>query len=98
MTPRNGSGRFTRKTEDVFGEPDRKKGNVSVDVGRGSMVEVPVGADFVNTVEQLARDAHYGGYFKVFVNNSEVVNPNDAPDKIEAGMRIAITSYDKVGA
>lgn len=105
MTPRNGGGRFTRKAAkpDTFGEPDRAAGIVSVDVGRGQAVEVKVGADFVNTLEQIARDYHYGGYYRIFLAEGsgrdmhEVVNPEDSPDKVEAGMRIAITSYDKVG-
>jgi len=97
--PRNGQGRFTRTAPhtDTFGEPDRSQGTVSVEVGRGGNVEVSVGSSFVNTIEQLARDHHFGGYFRVFVNGSELVNPDNAPNQIEAGMRIAITSYDKVG-
>ena len=99
MTPRNGRGQFVRQSAaESFGEPDRNAPTVGVDVGRGQAVSAAVGADFVNTVEKIARDAHYGGYFRVFVNGSEVVNPGDSPEKIEAGMRIAITSYDKVGA
>lgn len=96
--PRNGGGRYHRQAEkDTWGEPDRSGGEVGIDVGRGQRIGVPVGADFVNTVEQVARDAHYGGYYKVFLDGKELVNPDDAPEKIEAGMQIAITSYDKVG-
>ena len=96
--PRNGGGRYHRTTQtpDTFGEPDRAQGNVSIEVG-GGRVEVPVGADFVNTIERVAREHHFGGYFRVFVNSNELVNPDDAPNQIEAGMRIALTSYDKVG-
>ena len=101
---RNGGGKWhAGDNKGTFGEPDRNKGVVPVDVGHGQMVEAKVGADFVNTVEAIARDANYGGYFRVFYANdgagsmTEVVNPGDAPAKIEAGMRIAITSYDKVG-
>ena len=96
--PRNGEGRYHRTAPrtDTFGGPDREQGVVSVEVG-GGHVEVPVGADFVNTIEQVAREHHFGGYFRVFVNSNELVNPGDAPGQIEAGMRIALTSYDKVG-
>jgi hypothetical protein len=103
MTPRDEHGRYTRQApRDTFGEPDRNRGTVSVDVGRGNFVEVEVGAPFVNTVEQLARDANYGGYYRVFLaqgdgESQEIVNPGDSPETIESGMRIAITSYDKVG-
>lgn len=98
MSPRNGGGRFHRQSAaDTFGEPDRNAGVVSVDVGRGKAVTVPVGADFVNTLEILARENNYGGYFKVYVNTKEIINPQDAPSKFAAGMRVAITSYDKVG-
>lgn len=98
MSPRNGGGRFHRQVQpDTFGQPDRAAGTVSVDVGRGRAVNVAVGSDMVNTLETLAREANYGGFFKVYINGQEVINPQDAPDKVEAGMRIAITSYDKVG-
>ena len=70
---------------------------IFVDVGRGQTVEVPAGSPFASTVERLADEAHYGGYFRVFLNGSEVINPEDSPQVIESGMRIAITSYDKVG-
>ncbi len=70
---------------------------VPIDVGRGEPIEVPVGSPFRETVERLSDQAHYGGYFRVFLNGSEVVNPEDAPETVEAGMRIAITSYDKPG-
>ena len=70
---------------------------VHVDMGRGQTVPVEAGAPFASTLERLADEAHYGGYFRVFLNGSEVINPEDAPANIEAGMRIAVTSYDKVG-
>jgi len=96
--PRNGGGRYHRQASpEVFGEPDRNTGNVSVDVGRGQGVMVPVGADFVNTLESLAREANYGGFFKIYLNGDEIIDPKDAPATIQADMRIAIRSYDKVG-
>ena len=96
--PRNGNGRYMRSSQpESFGETDRNAGTVGVDVGRGHMVEAAVGADFVNTTETIAREAHYGGFYRVFLDGAEIVEPGDAPEKIEAGMRIAITSYDKVG-
>ena len=98
--PRNGGGRFhrTNPNPETFGGPDRNQGNVSVEVGRGGQhVEVAVGDDFVNTIEGIARDYNYGGYYRVFVNGSELADPDAAPDKFEAGMRVSITSYDKVG-
>jgi len=70
---------------------------VRIETGRGDSVGVPVGAPFQGTVERIADEAHYGGYFRVFLNGSEVVNPSDAPELIEAGQRITLTSYDKVG-
>jgi len=73
------------------------EGSVYVETGRGNTAEVAVGSPFGETIERIADEAHYGGYFKVFLNGDELVNPEDAPEKIEAGMRIAITSYDKVG-
>ena len=100
---RNGGGRWhAGSNKGVFGEPDRTAGVVSVDVGNGQKVEAKVGSDFVNTVEQIARDCKNGCFYKVYLATGtgslqEVLNPEDAPAKIEAGMRIAITSYDKVG-
>lgn len=81
-----------------FGEEQRAEGQpIFVDVGRGQAVEVQPVSPFSSTLERLADEAHYGGYFRVFLNGSEVVNPEDSPETIEPGMRIAITSYDKVG-
>lgn len=70
---------------------------IFIDTGRGQTVQASPGDPFIPTLERLAEDAHYGGYFRVFLNGSEVINPEDSPDVIESGMRIAITSYDKVG-
>lgn len=70
---------------------------IFVDTGRGQTAEVQPGAPFEETMNRLADEAHYGGYFRVFLNGSEVINPEDAPETIEPGMRLAITSYDKVG-
>ena len=72
--------------------------SVFVDTGRGHVEEVAVGANFAETIERLAEAAHYGGYFRVFLNSSEIVDPEQSPEMIESGMRIAITAYDKVGA
>lgn len=98
--PRNGGGRYHRTPQvvEVFGAPDRAAGMVSIEVGRGGNVEVPVGGDFVDTIETVAREHHFGGFYRIFLNGNEIANPDDAPDKIEAGMRIAIASYDKVGS
>ncbi len=70
---------------------------IFVDTGRGQTVEVAAGSPFATTLERLADEAHYGGYFRIFLNGSEVINPEDSPEFIESGMRLAITSYDKVG-
>ena len=70
---------------------------IFVDTGRGEAVQVQAGIPFALTLERLADEAHYGGYYRVFLNGSEVINPEDSPETIEPGMRIAITSYDKVG-
>ena len=70
---------------------------IFVDIGRGEPVQVAPGAPFEETTNRLADEAHYGGFFRVFLNGSELVNPGDAPATFEPGMRVAITSYDKVG-
>jgi len=70
---------------------------VSIETGRGNAVQVPAGSNFVQTVEGVADQASYGGFFRVYLNGDEIVDPSRAPEKIEPGMRIAITSYDKVG-
>jgi len=80
-----------------FGANQRAGAPIYVDIGRGQTAEVQAGDPFVPTLDRLAEEAHYGGYFRVFLNGSEVVDPADAPATIEPGMRLAITSYDKVG-
>ena len=80
-----------------WAEETRAVQPIYVDTGRGQGVEVQSGSPFATTLERLADEAHYGGYFRVFLNGSEVINPEDAPATIEPGMRIAVTSYDKVG-
>lgn len=85
----------------AFGQETRAQatstGTVFVDTGRGQGVQVQAGSPFVTTLNRLADEAHYGGYFRIFLNGSELVNPEDSPETIEVGQRIAITSYDKVG-
>lgn len=81
-----------------FGENQRGQADVIVDVGRGGQVEhVPSGSPFVETMEQIADRYNYGGYFRIYLNGDEIVNPEDAPSTIEPGMRLAISAYDKVG-
>ena len=70
---------------------------IMVDTGRGNSVPVNPGANFGETIERIAEEANYGGYFRVFLNGREVVEPEEAPAVIESGMRLAITAYDKVG-
>lgn len=98
-TPAGGTG-----GEDAAETPRRwaegeggERETVIVDTGRGGTAEVQVGCPFVPTLERLAEEANYGGYFRIFLNGSEVVNPEEAPQTIEREMRIIITSYDKVG-
>jgi len=70
---------------------------VFIETGRGTSVPINVGANFVDTVERIAHQSAYGGYYRVFLNGSEIVEPSDAPQTIEDGMRIVLTPYDKVG-
>lgn len=87
------------------GEGERERGwtpevppaEILVETGRGNTISVPAGSLFKETVERIADEASYGGYFRVFLNGEEVVEPEEAPQTIEQGMRVAITSYDKVG-
>ena len=70
--------------------------SVFVETGRGQTIEVQVGAPFAETIEHLADEAHYGGFFRVFLNGEELIEPEESPTIIEPGMRIVIASYDKV--
>ena len=70
---------------------------VHIETGRGQSVEMPVGASFEESINRVAEEAHYGNYFRVFLNGEELLNPEEAPQVIEEGMRIALTTYDKVG-
>lgn len=81
----------------TFGHEATAQESVHIETGRGQTTEVQSGAPFVATIERVADEAHYGGYFRPFLNGVEIVEPEDAPDTIEAGMRIVITAYDKVG-
>ncbi|MGW8177274.1 MAG: hypothetical protein ACWGQW_00535 [bacterium] len=71
--------------------------SVFVDTGRGTTAEVPAGSPFAETIDRIADENHYGGYYRVWLNATEIVRPEEAPETIEPGMRIAITPYDKVG-
>lgn len=107
IEPDTGGG-FEEEDEDTLGEGEpeprhewaadqRPAQPIFVDTGRGAAVEVAPGSPFVTTLERLADEHNYGGYFRIFLNGNEVVNPENSPETIEPGMRIAITSYDKVG-
>lgn len=85
-------------------EPERPRwraGNpeeqVYVETGRGSAVQVAAGSPFAETIDRLANEANYGGYYRVFLNADEILDPAEAPETLEPGMRVAITPYDKVG-
>jgi len=79
-----------------WGQGHTPPASVFVETGRGNTAEVPAGSPFQPTIERLAEEAHYGGYFRVFLNGDELVNPEESPATIETGMRIVLTSYDKV--
>jgi hypothetical protein len=81
----------------AYGAEARATGSVFIETGRGQAAEVQAGSPFRGAIERIADEAHYGGYFRVFLNGEEVVNPEESPATIEPGMRVAITSYDKVG-
>jgi hypothetical protein len=85
--------------EPSFGAETRaqERNTVPVDTGRGHTEDVEVGSPFVPTLERLADEARYGGYFRIWLNGVEILEPEDSPETIESGMRIAITAYDKVG-
>ena len=78
-------------------QADHPTKSVFIDTGRGQTVEARVGLPFQLVLERIAEEAHYGGYFRVFLNGEEIVNPEEAPTAIEAGMRIAVTSYRNRG-
>ena len=78
--------------------PERTAGQpIFVDVGRGQTIQVNAGDPFEATLTRLADEAHYGGFYRVYMNGSEIINPENSPATIEPGMRLAITAYDKVG-
>ncbi len=81
----------------AFGARVIDRDHVFIDTGRGPQVEVAVGGGFQPTIEQIADQSHYGGAFRVFLNGIEIVDEEDIPAKVEAGMRIALTAYDKPG-
>lgn len=81
----------------------RREGVVMVETGRNKAVPAPVGANLDDTIDQIAERANYGGDYRVFINGSEILSAEEYPrdmngnQVIQAGMRIAISSYDKPG-
>jgi hypothetical protein len=63
---------------------------IYVETGRGQSVAVQPGEPFIATVERIADEAHYGGYFRVFLNGEEILNPTEAPATFVAGQRVAV--------
>jgi len=61
-------------------------------------IELEVGASFIETVKEAARDAGYSK-FRVFVIENgverEVMGSEDAPSTITEGMQLKITPYEK---
>lgn len=89
---------LTEQPTGAFGVGSPNQGEaIYIDTGRGTQVEAHVGDNFEEKVNYAADQVNYGGYFRVFINGVEVVDPTDAPPTIQKGMRIAITAYDKVG-
>lgn len=72
-------------------------GQVIIETGRGNSVNIDAGEPFQATIERIADEANYGGYFRVFLNGEEIVDPTTAPRTLEEGMRVTLTPYDKVG-
>ncbi len=92
---------FTEVTEETpaFGEslPVVQTEQVFIETGRGNAVPVTIGSPFVPTIADIANHANYGRNFRVFLNGSEILNPSEAPEVIQANHRIVLTPYDKVG-
>jgi hypothetical protein len=84
--PRPWAGRTPTENEPIY-----------VETGRGQSVAVNPGDPFIPTIERIADESHYGGYFRVFLNSEEIINPTEAPPTFVAGQRVTITPYDKVG-
>jgi predicted Rdx family selenoprotein len=76
---------------------ERLENQVLVTLGAGNQVATEIGQPFAETVTRLAREANYGGAFRVFLNSVEILDPSNAPELIEIGQNIAICPYDKVG-
>ena len=71
---------------------------IYVETGRGQSVPVNPGEPFTATIERIADEAHYGGYFRVHLNGEEILEPGEAPETFQPGMRVNVSPYDKVGA
>ncbi len=90
-------------TGGVQGQPQglqlgRETSTVYVETGRNKSVSVAVGSPFVETITRIAKQANYGDSCRVFLNGEEVINPAEMAGRtIEAGMRIALATYDKPG-
>ena len=70
---------------------------VHISTSRGTVFPVNVGENFFEAIERVSDEALYDGAYCVFLNGTELEDPEDAPELIEAGQRIALTAFDKVG-
>ncbi len=55
---------------------------------------VQIGEVFSEAIKRLARELGYG-HFRVYVNEDEILSPEDAPETIDADDEIKLTPEDK---
>ena len=62
----------------------------------GQNIRLEAGANFVDTVKNISRDAGFGK-FRTYLNGEEI-KPSQAPSMINEGDRLEIRAYDVAGA
>jgi len=83
-------------SEDVWGADEVDDTNLPSIRVNGEDIYPEVGDSFKEAIKECSFDAGFGK-FRVILNGEEIT-PSEAPELIEAGMKIEILPYDVPGA
>jgi len=80
---------------DVWGADESESSNPTIRVN-GEDIELEVGDNFKDVIKEQSIEAGFGK-FRVILNGEEIL-PSQAPELVEAGMKIEVLPYDVPGA
>ena len=80
---------------DVWGADESESSNPTIRVN-GEDIELEVGDNFKDVIKEQSIEAGFGK-FRVILNGEEI-KPSEAPELVEAGMKIEVLPYDVPGA